>query len=117
MDPCNKRPPLPLEDPDSLIPLPIYRKGLRLIQKEFKQRSCRQETALFSSLDMSVQTCMMFSSSSYHEQFPSLEKQIDPQTKVTTKPFIRSPVTPNGQMEEPKPFEAVLNWQTQNARA
>ena len=58
---------------------------------------------------------MMFSSSSYQEQFPPLEKQIDPQTKVTTKPFVHSPVTPNGQLEEPKPFEAVLNWQTQNA--
>ena len=46
-----------------------------------------------------------------------LEKQIDPQTKVTTKPFVHSPVTSNGQLEEPKPFEAVLNWQTQNARA
>ena len=66
---------------------------------------------------MPVQTCMMFSSSSYHEQFLSLEKQIDPQTKVTTKPFIHSPITPNGQMEEPNPFKAVLNWQTQNTRA
>ena len=60
---------------------------------------------------------MMFSSSSYQEQFPPLEKQIDPQTKVTTKPFVHSPVTPNGQLEKPKPFEAVLNWQTQNVRA
>ena len=60
---------------------------------------------------------MMFSSSSYQKQFPPLEKQIDLQTKVTTKPFVHSPVTPNGQLEEPKPFEAVLNWQTQNARA
>ena len=60
---------------------------------------------------------MMFSSSSYQEQFPPLEKQTDPQTKVTTKPFAHSPVTPNGHLEEPKPFEAILNWQTQNARA
>ena len=46
-----------------------------------------------------------------------MEKQVDPQTKVTTKRFVHSPVTPNGQLEEPKPFEVVLNWQTQNARA
>ena len=59
---------------------------------------------------------MTFSSSSYQEQFPPLEKQIDPQKKVTIKPFVHSPVTLNGQLEEPKPFEAVLNWQTQNAR-
>ena len=64
-----------------------------------------------------IQSCMMFSSSSYHEQFPQLEKQTDPQTKVTTKPFVHSPVTPNVQLEESKPFEAVLNWQTQNAKA
>ena len=113
LDPCHKKPPLPPEDPDSLMPLPIYRKGLRLLQKEYKQRSCKQETILVSSHARSVQPCMMFSSSSYQEQFPPLEKQIDPQTKVTTKPFVHSPVTPNGQLEEPKPFEAVLNWQTQ----
>ena len=27
----------PPDDPDSLMPLPIYRKSLRLIQKEYKQ--------------------------------------------------------------------------------
>ncbi|KAH9744135.1 hypothetical protein KPL70_003561 [Citrus sinensis] len=64
-----------------------------------------------------IQSCIMFSSSSYQERFPPLEKQTDPQTKVTTKPFVHSPVTLNGQLEEPKPFEAVINWQTQNARA
>ena len=36
---------------------------------------------------------------------------------MTTKHFIHSLVAPNGQLEEPKSFEAVLNWQTQNARA
>ena len=65
----------------------------------------------------SIQSYMMFSSSSYQEQFPLLEKQTDPQTKVVTNPFVQSPVTPTGQLEEPRPFEAVLNWQTQNARA
>ncbi|KAH9769551.1 hypothetical protein KPL71_012044 [Citrus sinensis] len=102
LDPCHKKPPLAPDDPDCLMPLLIYRKGLRLIQKEYKQRSCRQETTLLSSHARHVQPCMMFSSSSYQEQFPPLEKQIDPQTKVTTKPFVHSPVTPNGQLEEPK---------------
>ncbi|KAH9686215.1 hypothetical protein KPL70_014290 [Citrus sinensis] len=115
--PCHKKSPLPLDDPDCLKPLPIYRKSLRLKQKEYKQRSCRQKTALLSSPAMLVQPCIMFSSSPYQEQFPPLEKQIDPQTKVTTKPFVHSLVTSNGQLEEPKPFEYVLNWQTQNARA
>ena len=60
----------------------------------------------------SIQSCMMFSSGSYQEQFPLLEKQIDPQTKVVTKPFVQSPVTPTSQLEEPRPVETVLNWQT-----
>ncbi|KAH9744195.1 hypothetical protein KPL70_003586 [Citrus sinensis] len=94
MEPCQQRPPLPLDDPDSTTPLPIYQKGLRLIQNEYQQKNI-----------------------SYQEQFPLLEKQTDPQTKVVTNPFVQSPVTPTGQLEEPRPFEAVLNWQTQNARA
>ena len=64
-------------------------------------------------------SCMMFSSTSasYQEQFPSFEKRTDPQTKVTTRPFVPSLVTPNGQTEEPRLFKAVLNWQFENARA
>ncbi|KAH9649295.1 hypothetical protein KPL70_025933 [Citrus sinensis] len=88
MEPCRKRPPLPPDDLDNTTPFPIYKKGLRLIQND-----------------------------SYQEQFPPLEKHTDPQTKVVTKPFILSPVTPTGQLEDPRPFKAVLNWQTQNARA
>ncbi|KAH9698087.1 hypothetical protein KPL71_023875 [Citrus sinensis] len=60
----------------------------------------------------------MFSSTlaSYQEQFPSLVKRTNPQTKVTTRPFVPSLVTPNGRTEEPRPFETVLNWQSENAR-
>ncbi|KAH9698094.1 hypothetical protein KPL71_023881 [Citrus sinensis] len=81
LDPCHKKPHLPPDDPDSLMPLPIYRKGLRLIQKENKQRLCRQETTLLSSHAMPVQPCMMFSSSSYQKQaqnsaFRSLNEKI-----------------------------------------
>ena len=60
---------------------------------------------------------MMFSFSSYQEQFASLEKHTDPQTKVVTKPFVSSPVTPTCQLEDPRPFVAILNWKTQNAKA
>ena len=34
-----------------------------------------------------------------------------------TKPFIPSAITSAGHLEEPKPLESVLKWQTQNARA
>ena len=109
LDPCHIKPHLPPNDLDSLMPLPIYKKGLRLIQKEYKQKTCRQEANQPMLHSTPIQSCMMFSSSSYQERFPYLEKQTDPQTKVTTKPFVHSPITPNGQLEEPKPFEAVIN--------
>ena len=67
LDPCYKKPHFLPDDPDNVAPLHLYRKGLSLIQNEYKQRSCRQETALFSSPAMPVQPCMMFSSSSYQE--------------------------------------------------
>lgn len=62
---------------------------------------------------------MMFSSSSssYNSQFPQLEKHIDPQSKVVTKPYVHGSITLSGQLEKPKPFEIVLNWQSQNVRA
>ncbi|KAH9698136.1 hypothetical protein KPL71_023897 [Citrus sinensis] len=115
MEPCQQRPPLPLDDPDDTTHLAIYKKGLGLIQKEYQQKTCKQEA---NQPNMQpIQSCMMFSSSSYQEQFPLLEKQTDAQTKVVTKPFVQSPVTPTDQLEEPRPFKAVLNWQAQNARA
>ena len=105
------------DDPDNITPLPIYKKRLRLIQKEYQQKPCRQEANQPSMQPTPIQSCMMFSSSLYQEQFPLLEKHTDPQTKVVTTPFVQSPVTPTGQLEDPRPFEVILNWQTHNARA
>ena len=59
----------------------------------------------------------MFSSQSYEETFPPLERQIDTQTRVISKPFVQSPVTASEQPEEPKQYEVVLNRQTKNASA
>ena len=64
-----------------------------------------------------IRSCLMFSSQSYEESFPKLEKQADTQTRVISKPFVQSPVTASGQPEEPKQYEAALNWQTKNANA
>ena len=58
----------------------------------------------------------MFSSHSYEESFPPLEKQTDT-LRVTSKPFVQSPVTASGQPEEPRHYKAVLNWQTKNTSA
>ncbi|KAH9724641.1 hypothetical protein KPL70_007560 [Citrus sinensis] len=54
---------------------------------------------------------------SYEESFPPLEKQTDTQTRVVSNPFVESPVTASGQPEEPKQYEAILNWQTKNVNA
>ncbi|KAH9680081.1 hypothetical protein KPL71_026411 [Citrus sinensis] len=65
--------------------------------------------------------CMMFSSASasaldYSSEYPPLEKRSNQKHQVWSKPFVNSPISSSGHLEEPKPFEAVLNWQTQNAR-
>ena len=57
------------------------------------------------------------SSQSYQESFPPLERHTNPQTKVVSQPYVQSPITTSGQPEAPKQYEAVLNWQTQNANA
>ena len=61
----------------------------------------------------------MFSSTSsdYSSSFPPLDTHTDSQRNVVSKPFISSPITSSGHLEPPKPFESVLNWQTQNVRA
>ncbi|KAH9697996.1 hypothetical protein KPL71_023832 [Citrus sinensis] len=64
-----------------------------------------------------IRSCLIFSSQSYEESFPLLEKQTDTQTRVVSKPFVQSPVTASGHPEEPKQYKAVLNWQTRNANA
>ncbi|XP_015389881.1 flocculation protein FLO11-like [Citrus sinensis] len=64
-----------------------------------------------------IRSCLMFSSQSYEESFPPLEKQSDTEIRVILKPFVQSPVTASGQLEEPKQYEDVLNWQTKNATA
>ncbi|KAH9698058.1 hypothetical protein KPL71_023861 [Citrus sinensis] len=124
--PKKKKPPVPCQycepkspkdPPPPLAPLPIYRKELKWIAKH-----CKSEIS--SPLPHPTPTvqplaCMMFSSTSsdYSSSFPPLEPHTDSQRNVVSKPFIPSPITSTGHLEPPKPFESVLNWQTQNARA
>ncbi|KAH9716855.1 hypothetical protein KPL71_021598 [Citrus sinensis] len=116
--PCHHCDPKPPSDPPPPpAPLPIYRKELKWIAKH-----CKSEIPLpLPNPTPIVQplACMMFSSTSsdYSSSFPSLEPHTDPQRNVVSKPFIPSPITSTGHLEPPKPFESVLNWQTQNARA
>ena len=46
-----------------------------------------------------------------------MEKQTNQQKNFISKPYVPFAVTPAGHLEEPRSFEAVLNWQTQNAVA
>ncbi|KAH9769438.1 hypothetical protein KPL71_012001 [Citrus sinensis] len=112
---CDPKPPS--DPPPPPAPLPIYRKELKWIAKHCKSEipsPLPNPTPIVQPL-----ACMMFSSTSsdYSSSFPSLEPHTDPQRNVVSKPFIPSPITSTGHLEPPKPFESVLNWQTQNARA
>ncbi|KAH9697730.1 hypothetical protein KPL71_023729 [Citrus sinensis] len=112
---CDPKPPS--DPPPPPAPLPIYRKELKWIAKNYKSEipsPLSHSTPIVQPL-----ACMMFSSTSsdYSSSFPSLEPHTDPQQNVVSKPFIPSPITSTGHLEPPKPFESVLNWQTQNARA
>jgi len=54
--------------------------------------------------------CMMFSSTLYDQEFPSLDRKIDPMTKVSTKPYIiPTEVGPKGKLKSPSQAEEVLN--------
>ncbi|KAH9769835.1 hypothetical protein KPL71_012160 [Citrus sinensis] len=116
--PCHHCDPKPPSDPPPPpAPLPIYRKELRWIAKHCKSEipsPLPNPTPIVQPL-----ACMMFSSTSsdYSSSFPSLEPHTDPQRNVVSKPFVPLPITSTGHLEPPKPFESVLNWQTQNARA
>ncbi|KAH9769356.1 hypothetical protein KPL71_011966 [Citrus sinensis] len=112
---CHHYDPKPPQDPPSPpAPLPYYQKELQWIAKQ-----CRSETPSPIPLPTPPLTCMMFSSTSSDSSssFPPLEPHTDSHRNVVSKPFIPSPITSTGHLEPPKPFESVLNWQTQNARA
>ncbi|KAI5404685.1 hypothetical protein KIW84_051738 [Lathyrus oleraceus] len=51
----------------------------------------------------------------YDQQFPSLERKMDPITGKTSKPFVHpSEVQPNGKLKPLTQAEEVLNWQSKN---
>ncbi|KAH9734655.1 hypothetical protein KPL71_017445 [Citrus sinensis] len=115
---CSHNQPKPPHNPPlPPAPLPIYQKELRWIAKNYKTEVL--PNIRNSKPPIQLMACMTFSSTSqdYCSNFPALKTQTDPQRKVITKPFISSAITPTGHLEDPKPFEAVLNWQTQSARA
>ncbi|KAH9649381.1 hypothetical protein KPL70_025959 [Citrus sinensis] len=112
---CHHYDPKPPQDPPPpLAPLPFYKKELKWIAKH-----CKYEIPSPISNPTPPLACMMFSSTSsaYSSSFPPLDTHTDSQQNVVSKPFVPSPITSSGHPEPPKPFESILNWQTQNARA
>ncbi|KAH9763004.1 hypothetical protein KPL70_001026 [Citrus sinensis] len=87
--------------------------------KKKKPLHCKSEIPSPISNPTPPLACMMFSSTSsdYSSSFPPFDTHTDSQRNVVSKPFVPSPITSSGHLEPPKPFESVLNWQTQNARA
>ena len=116
--PCHHcEPQSPKDPPPPPAPLPNYRKELKWIAIHGKYEipsRLPHPTPIIQPL-----ACIMFSSisSDYSSSFPPLEPHTDSHQNVVSKPFIPSPITSSGHLEPPKPFESVLNWQTQNARA
>ncbi|MCH85326.1 polyprotein-like, partial [Trifolium medium] len=54
-------------------------------------------------------------SSQYDQQFPALERKIDPITHRASKPFVQpSEVLPDGKLKPLSQAEEVLNWQSKN---
>ncbi|KAH9680027.1 hypothetical protein KPL71_026381 [Citrus sinensis] len=116
--PCQHcEPKSPKDPPPPPAPLPIYRKELKWIGKHCKYEipsPLPNPTPIVQPL-----TCMMFSSTSsdYSSSFPPLEPHIDSQRNVVSKPFIPSLITSTGHLEPPKPFESVLNCDSEKSYA
>ncbi|WVY98415.1 hypothetical protein V8G54_030566 [Vigna mungo] len=61
--------------------------------------------------------CFMISGSNYEQEFPSLERTVDPTTRISTNPNIcPSEIGPDGRSKPLTQAEEVLNWQTENAK-
>ena len=89
-------------------PLRIPTSGQHILQTDASDNQYKPQKLHLTDDQMVKSNCLMFSSHSYEESFPPLEKQTDTQTRVTSKPFVQSPITASGQPEEPKPKMPML---------
>ncbi|WVY95395.1 hypothetical protein V8G54_034483, partial [Vigna mungo] len=61
--------------------------------------------------------CFMISGFNYEQEFSSLERIVDPTTRISTKPNISpTEIGPDGRSKPLTQAEEVLNWQTENAK-
>ncbi|RDX66832.1 hypothetical protein CR513_54357, partial [Mucuna pruriens] len=103
----------------------MYKRGLEILREEgllplrspAKADLCRSPIRAHITPIVQAIPCMMFTESTYNQEFPSLERKIDPVTKIATKPNISSSeVGPDGRTKPLSQAEEVLNWQTENAK-
>jgi len=84
----------------------------------WKQRRCLEILGRYPSPPRIPVPCMMFTETNYESEFPSLERQVDPVSNITTKPHISpTEIGPEGRLKPLTQAEEVLNWHTENAKA
>ncbi|KAF3442844.1 hypothetical protein FNV43_RR16762 [Rhamnella rubrinervis] len=103
---CKPQTPPRRPHQDLTKPLPIYRKALKILEKETPVRP--------------IQPCMMFAfkSQTYNSQFPPLGRQDHPDLKTSSRPYVRQKeVMLDGSRKSLTQEAEVLNWQTLNSQA
>ncbi|RDX82733.1 hypothetical protein CR513_36434, partial [Mucuna pruriens] len=98
----------------------MYKRGLEILREEglLPLRSpVKGQGKINTSPLVQAIPCMMFTESTYEQEFPSLERKVYPVTKITTKPNISSlEIGPDGRSKPLSQAEEVFNWQTKNAK-
>lgn len=72
---------------------------------------------LYPPVDIQPIPCFMYSSttSKYNQQFPALERRMDPITSRTSKLFVNpNKVQPGGKLKPLTQAEEVMNWKSEN---
>ncbi|CAI8595172.1 unnamed protein product [Vicia faba] len=112
---------------DKKKPLPIYEEALKILRKEKLLPPNDPTLVTWSPSDhckvldppknVELIPCFMYSTTApeYSQQFPALERKMDPITGRTSKPFIHpNEVQPDGKLKPLTQAEEVLNWQSEN---
>ncbi|WVY95104.1 hypothetical protein V8G54_034192 [Vigna mungo] len=114
-------PPRRRSDPSSRPWISIHEPkepGHLWFQKRCAEILGKEESFSFpTKISQSPIPCFMIFGSNYEQEFPSLERTVDPTTRISTKPNISpSEIGPDGRSKPLTQAEEVLNWQTENAK-
>ncbi|WVZ06035.1 hypothetical protein V8G54_019381 [Vigna mungo] len=97
---------------------PFYRPWIGIHEPKEPEILGKEESFSFpTKISKSPIPCFMISGSNYEQEFPSLERTVDPTTRISTKPNICPlEIGPDGRSKPLTQAEEVLNWQTENAK-